>query len=86
MIRKTLLLILICLTISCIDKDSNTYTLYRESVVIPNARIHVATFDSKENSSTDSCNKENCETAKILFETQPGVLVKYFCEKGKYRK
>lgn len=46
-----------------------TYTLYRSSVTGP-MRIHIATFDSNDG---------------IEYNRQPGVKVRYWCEKGRYR-
>ena len=46
-------------------------------------RVHIATFNADED---ESYNKENCETAQELFQKQSGVTVKFWCEKGKYRK
>jgi hypothetical protein len=45
-------------------------------------RIHVATFDAGDG---EDYNRENCEIARSLFRVQPGVLVKYWCEIGRYR-
>jgi len=45
-------------------------------------RIHVATFDSDDG---DKYNEENCRMAMELFQKQPGVKVRYWCEKGRYR-
>jgi hypothetical protein len=59
------------------------YTLYRNSVTEENMRIHIATFDVNEQ---DEYNKGNCEIARALFQQQPGVKVKYWCEKGYYKK
>jgi hypothetical protein len=46
-------------------------------------RIHVATFDS---SYGEDYNRENCQIALGLFQNQPGVTVRYWCEKGRYKK
>jgi len=62
--------------------DQDVFTLYRNSVTDVNARYHIATFDSREGS---SYNRENCQRASTLFESQPGVSVRYWCEQGKYR-
>jgi hypothetical protein len=58
------------------------YTLYRTSPVDASMRLHVATFDAQE---SESYNRENCLVAANLFAGQPGVKVRYFCEKGRYR-
>ena len=58
------------------------YTLYRNSALDSALRIHVATFDADE---SGNYNQENCEVSATLFHQQPGVTVKYRCEKGRYR-
>jgi hypothetical protein len=50
--------------------NAATYTLYRNSVVLENARIHVATFDA---AAAEQYNSENCRVASDLFQQQPGV-------------
>jgi hypothetical protein len=76
-----ILLALLLLT-ACGD---GTYTLYRSSPTLGGgiARIHVATFDADEG---QRYNMENCEIAMELFKSQQGLTVKYWCEKGKYKK
>jgi len=60
------------------------YTLYRNTVVEGTPqRVHMATFDADEN---EDYNRENCQTAAELFQAQPGVMVRYWCEKGRYRE
>jgi hypothetical protein len=66
----------------------NVYTLYRNSVAGDERynkamRFHVATFDASEG---ERYNRENCEIARGLFQDQPGVKVRYWCEKGRFRK
>jgi hypothetical protein len=60
-----------------------TYTLYRNSTTNENMRIHVATFDAAEG---NDYNSANCDIAKNLFASQDGVKVRYWCEKGGYKK
>jgi len=67
----------------CGVTDSNTYTLYRSSLVDGSNRIHIASFDTKEG---DRYNEENCRLAAELFQQQPGVRTRFYCEKGRYRK
>jgi hypothetical protein len=73
--------------------DGRSYTLYRSSAVLPgmsfddadkaNAmRIHVATFDALEG---EAYNQENCRLAEDLFNSQPGISTRFWCEKGRYR-
>ena len=65
-----------------VSKD-RVYTLYRNSVLDENNRIHVATFDADEE---EDYNKGNCDIAQGLFQQQPTVKVKYWCEKGYFKK
>ncbi|MGK2873697.1 MAG: hypothetical protein ACSLFL_15810 [Alphaproteobacteria bacterium] len=64
-------------------KPEGAYTLYRSSPTDENMRIHVATFDAVEG---NDYNSGNCDIAKNLFANQQGVTVRYWCEKGNYRK
>jgi hypothetical protein len=63
--------------------NDDIYTLYRNSPIDPNLRIHVATFDAEDG---EAYNHENCEVARKLFVGQRGVTALYWCEKGRYRK
>lgn len=71
------------LTAACGAAGSDHYTLYRSDVGATGARIHVATFDANER---EAYNRDNCELARSLFQQQPTAAVKYWCEKGRYRK
>lgn len=62
---------------------NSTYTLYRGSIAEVGGRVHMATFDAAE---SGSYNMENCNIARGLFEAQPGVTVRYWCELGRYRE
>ena len=64
-------------------QDANAYTLYRSSSTDATTRIHVATFDAAE---VAEYNRENCDVARGLFSGQSGVTVRYWCEKGRFRK
>ena len=59
----------------------SVYTLYRSSPTLGGNtwRIHVATFDSVDGT---EYNRDNCEVAKDLFQSQPGISVTYWCERG----
>ena len=64
----------------------STYTLYRSSPVSSGGeswRLHIATFDAKDG---EAYNMGNCQIAEELFQKQPGVTVKYWCEKGVFKK
>ena len=60
--------------------DRGVYTLYRSSVLDPLARVHVATFDASDR---DDYNRGNCDIVRALFQDQPGVTVRYWCEAGR---
>src|SRR3954451_16760414 len=53
-----------------------------EGILEDAARIHIATFNSSDG---EDYNRENCAIARGLFQSQPGVTVRYWCEKGHYR-
>jgi hypothetical protein len=74
-----------CLYWQWVVDDRNYYTLYRDSGIDGGSswRIHVASFDTNNG---QNYNRENCDIARGLFQTQPGVKVIYWCEKGRYRK
>lgn len=67
--------------------DDLVATLYRSSAVIAGARFHVATFDADPKSiSTEAVfehNWANCTTAAELLQSQPGVRVRFWCERGR---
>jgi len=63
--------------------QSKVFTLYRNSVSDPNLRIHVATFDANE---SEGYNHDNAKLAVALFQQQPGVLSKFWIEKGYFKK
>jgi hypothetical protein len=59
----------------------DTFTLYRSSVLLENARVHVASFDAADG---EKYNNENCQQAQELYQGQPGVKVRFWCEKGRF--
>jgi hypothetical protein len=63
--------------------DDSTYTFYRNSVTAEGMRLHIATFDTTEG---EAYNRSNCEQARELFQAQPGVKTKFWCEKGAVSK
>lgn len=86
--RDFALLLLLSMAISaCSDssgpKDEMTYVLYRNSVTDDSMRLHVASFDAHDG---EAYNRGNCEQAQELFQLQPGVKVKFWCEKGRFKK
>lgn len=78
--HRNITVLLSCFILSgCGQYD--TYSLYRGSVVDGVNRIYIANFDAQDGG-TDSYNLENCQIAADLFTNQPGVIVKYWCEKS----
>lgn len=63
--------------------EGNVFSLYRNSVTNENMRLHVATFDSSDG---EAYNRGNCEQAQALFQAQPGVKTKFWCEKGRFKE
>ncbi len=59
--------------------DEDSYTLYRNSVLAPLVRIHIATFDSINGR---DYNAENCNLAADLFQRQKDVQTRFWCEPG----
>lgn len=70
------------LIVGC-DSGSNSFTLYRNSLTDENLRIHVASFNAMDG---EAYNRGNCEQAQLLFQAQPGVKIKFWCEKGTFKK
>jgi hypothetical protein len=70
------------LIVGC-DSGGDNFTLYRNSVIDENMRIHVASFNAADG---EAYNRENCEQAQLLFQAQPGVKTKFWCEKGVFKK
>lgn len=84
---KNLLLIVIIIISLCAVviyffsiRKQNTYVLYRNSSAFGDMQIHIASFNAKE---PGEYNRENCEIARDLFQSQPGVKAKYWCDKAK---
>ena len=89
-------LLTIALLVSACDRivirpaSNSVYTLYRSSLA-EGMRIKVATFDSDESidGSTERYNRDTCEEVRALEqESVRGrpVELRYWCEKGYYRK
>lgn len=78
---KQIILLVIVFLMGC--SQSESYTLYRNSIADEFERIHVASFNAKED---EKYNQENCDIAKDLFQKQDGVKTKFWCEKGVFRK
>ncbi len=63
--------------------NSSIYTLYRNSLMDPAMRIHIATFDAGDGR---EYNAENCNLTADFFAKHAGVKTRYWCEPGRYRK
>ena len=63
--------------------SDHVYTLYRTSLVPGVDRVHVASFDTGEG---ELYNRDNCFQAQELFQKQPAIQTKFWCEKGRHRK
>ena len=86
MLSAVVLLVgLVGVAVAC--EQRTAFTLYRNSILPggggASERIHVATFDAEHG---ERYNRANCEIARGLFATQPGVVVQYWCEPGRFRR
>ena len=79
---KHIRVLMIALVAGCGAED-HSYTLYRDSVTDPNMRLHIATFDASEK---EEYNRENCDVAQKLFQSQPNIKTRFWCEKGRHRR
>ena len=84
-VKITVLPILILLLIfgTKVSANDMVSTLYRTSLIIENARMHVATFNADAG---EGYNWGNCLQAAKLFQSQPDVKTYFWCEKGEYAK
>jgi hypothetical protein len=80
---KALLLLVFIIQVSGCNQTGDSFTLYRNSVTNENMRIHVASFDAADG---EAYNRGNCEQAQVLFQAQQSVKVKFWCEKGAFKK
>lgn len=84
---KRCLIAVLCLSIlvltSCGSDSAVIYTLYRNSPLDINMRIHMATFDAGDANST--YNQENCSIVAELMQNRVGINVNYWCEQGEFR-
>ncbi|MEO8654192.1 MAG: hypothetical protein ABI409_08715 [Ramlibacter sp.] len=72
-----------CLLFSACGGSDAMFTLYRSSPADDAMRIHVASFDADESA---SYNDENCRLAAEHFRKQAKLNVRYWCEKGPFKK
>ncbi|WP_368646939.1 hypothetical protein [Castellaniella ginsengisoli] len=80
---RVVLSMLLGLTLAGCGNVDGVFTLYRNSPADAHMRIHVATFDSTQ---SPGYNEANCGIARDLFQSQPGVLAGYWCEKGRFHE
>ena len=70
--------------------EDQVFTLYHNLDAAANTRIHVATFDGHRTPAkmSEFFNRSHCEQAQALFQSQlpSGTTVKYWCEKGRFKK
>lgn len=91
-----LVLTLSILLVACGNTPDDTYTLYRNNNYVDMPRIHVATFDTTEG---EKYNEGSCRNVQNLlneqlkeedshnrFMLQEGVIRRFWCEKGIYKK
>lgn len=82
--RYSLCLCLAVMIWSCSGETSDdVFVLYRTSAADNTLRIHVASFDATYG---ENYNRENCTHAQALFQAQPGVKTKFWCEEGRFTK
>jgi hypothetical protein len=85
---KTILIALAFVTLLVGCGNDDVYTLYRSAVGMPDLRIHIATFDADDSKDPKfkTYNQDNCLSTQKLFSAQEGVSVRYWCEKGYFKK
>ena len=89
---QILVLMMSLLVLAACTDATSTYTLYRDSALDPNLRVHWATFDGKEGElEPHDFNQENCNHAADLLNKNVRVLndgatpIRYWCEPGEFR-
>ena len=72
--------------------EIEVFTLYRNVPSDQSFRVHVATFDAADSDEKGDefynlSNWKNCERAQKMFQAQPDWQdVKFWCEKGRFKK
>jgi hypothetical protein len=80
----TILTILSLTCFSSLVHASDVYTLYRNSPIDENMRIHIATFDAYE--SSPEYNFGNCRIVRDAMINRPHITIEYWCEKGRFKE
>ena len=83
MTSRTILALAVAAVMVGCDFGGTTFTLYRNSMNDETMRIHVASFDA---TASEKYNRGNCEQARDLFQAQSGAKIRFWCEKGSYKK
>ena len=83
MTSRTIFALAVAAIIVGCDFGGTTFTLYRNSTHDETMRIHVASFDA---TASEKYNRGNCEQARDLFQAQSGAKIRFWCEKGPYKK
>ena len=78
--RLALITCLAALLAACGD---STYTMYRSNAKDPKAREYFATFGSNGN---EKDNQVNCDLSSTLLTMQRTSQLRYWCEKGPFKK
>jgi len=81
--QRVLIAVIALATTSVACSGHDTYTLYRNTVGADTTRVHVATFDAAE---SGDYNRQNCEQARELFQAQPAIKTRFWCEKGRFAR
>jgi hypothetical protein len=75
------------------QSDQAVYTLYRDSPEFKHRsdmsqRIHIASFDAAEGTSSEEFNRENCQAAAELLTAHNSAPFppRFWCERGRFRK
>jgi hypothetical protein len=81
-LKPTPVLLALAVVMGCsgAPQDANVYSLWRNSVLDATARYHIATFDADDGA---AYNWENCDQARSLFQAQPGVTTRFWCQPGR---
>lgn len=70
------------------QSQTDVWTLYRDSEITPNMRLHVATFDSAERAfgGGASYNQQSCMETADLYAANDPAHKNWWCEPGRFRE
>lgn len=84
---RTFLAVAMLLALSgCDQPTQSVVTLYRNSILDPSLRIHLATFDADNGSTSQQYNSENCFEAADLYSHNDPQHKRFWCELGQFKK